>query len=117
MKLLKDLTAEEFDDLLFFQTSLSNLDGIDIDDKIIVFNNPYFDNSEPIIRIYGNCPITRDVEYTDIDILTLEITVNNIDIKSTTKIIKFITNNKDILLKYWNHELDLIDFIKNIKCI
>jgi hypothetical protein len=115
MKLIKDLTEEEFDDLLFFQTSLSNLDGIDIDDKIIVFNNPYFDNSEPIIRIYRNYPITRDVEYTDINIKTLVIEVNNIDIKSTTKINNFIINNKDILVKYWDHELDLIDFIKNIK--
>ena len=42
MKLIKDLTEEEFDDLLFFQTPLSKLDGIDIDDKIIVFNNPFF---------------------------------------------------------------------------
>ena len=115
MKLLKDLTTEEFDDLLFFQTSLSNLDGIDIDDKIIVFNNPFFDNTEPIVRIYDNYPITLDIKYADINIKTLTIEVNNVNIKSITKIIKFITNNKDILLKYWNHELDLIDFIKNIK--
>ena len=115
MKLLKDLTTEEFDDLLFFQTSLSNLDGIDIDDKIIVFNNPYFDNSVPIIRIYSNYPITRDIKYADIDILTLEIAVDDISIKSISKINNFIINNKDNLLKYWNHELDLIDFIKNIK--
>ena len=115
MKLIKDLTEEEFDELLFFQTPLSNLDGIDIDDKIIVFNNPFFDNTEPIVRIYDNYPITLDIKYADINIKTLTIEVNNVNIKSITKIIKFITNNKDILLKYWNHKLDLIDFIKNIK--
>jgi len=115
MKLLKDLTEEEFDDLLFFQTPLTSSDGIDIDDCIIVFNNPFFDKSEPIIRVYDEIVITSDAKYTDINILTLEITINEVSIKSIEKIKKFIINNKDILLKYWDHELDLIDFVKNIK--
>ena len=115
MKELKYLTDDEFDDLQFFQTPLSNLDGFDIDDKITVFNNPDFDDSDPVIRIYDDSFFTKDTKYSDINILTLEILVNDINIKSISKIQKFIINNKDILIKYWDHELDLIDFIKNIK--
>lgn len=115
MKELKYLTDEEFDDLQFFQTPLSNLDGLDIDDKITVFNNPGYDDSEPIIRIYDDSLFTRDILYSDINILTLEIIEHSVKINSISKIENFINTNRDILLKYWDHELDLIDFIENIK--
>ena len=58
--------------------------------------------------------ITKNIKYTDINIKSLEITVDDVSIKSISKINNFIINNKDILLKYWNSELSSTEFAENI---
>ena len=46
-----------------------------------------------------------------------ELVQGNIDQEDFKLIKKFILLNKDLLLKYWNHELSTIEFLNQIKKI
>ena len=103
MKLIRELSDEEFDDLMFFNTDINTeISGLGY--NVFVMPKTYLEKKTPFLYIFNKDIryISKDKEYAIIKLSSNPYIIYdelNIDFSD---IFKFIKKHKKVFMKYWN---------------
>lgn len=103
MKLIRELSDEEFDDLMFFNTDINTeISGLGY--NVFVMPKTYLEKKTPFLYIFNKDIryISKDEEYAIIKLSSNPYIIYdelNIDFSD---IFKFIKKHKKVFMKYWN---------------
>lgn len=122
LKLINELTDDEFEDFMFFKTDLSK-ELTKLDFYISAIVNPYFNKNIPHILIFRDSKIDflNHKEYAGYSIIKLSSTPSilinnmNLNVEELASIFNFIKTNKKILMKYWNWKCSSFELKNEIK--
>lgn len=115
MKLIQELSEEEFEDLMFFNTDINTeLTGLGY--NIFVMPKSYLEKKTPYMYIFNKDIryITRGEEHAIIKLSSKPYTIYdelNIDFNN---IFKFIKKHKNLFMKYWNWKSGTSDIYEGL---
>lgn len=124
LKLIKELTEEEFEDFMYFRTDIEiNRSGLKY--KLSSMANPYFNKNIPHILVFNDTKINYLNYKTCSDYSIIKLSKNpyllsnnlNIEEDNLKDIFEFIKTNKKILMKYWNWKCSSYELKTNIRRI
>ena len=110
MKLIKDLTEEEFEDLMFLNTDVNNeITGLGC--NIFVMPKSYLDNKTPHIYVFDKNIryITQNNKYSIIKLSANPYIIYDELELNYNDIFKFIKKHRKLFMKYWNWKIGASD--------